>query len=120
MVAVRHEGGYSPFEANVTALLGPVGPQTVVVRVEDDPQDLAKPRGKQDWLPEPHSVLGPVEEARVLKLPVLAADARSEGVRTSPPAGHIARVAARLGRNPPARSTARSDRACGGQICARG
>ncbi len=58
VVAARHEGGYTPFEADVTDLLGP-GPQTVVVRAEDDSQDLAKPRGKQDWLPEPHSMWYP-------------------------------------------------------------
>ena len=59
VVAVRHEGGYTPFDADVTELLDPVGPQTVIVRAEDDPLDLAKPRGKQDWLPEPHSVWYP-------------------------------------------------------------
>jgi hypothetical protein len=35
------------------------GPQTVVVRAYDDPQDLAKPRGKQDWQLEPHSIWYP-------------------------------------------------------------
>src|SRR5205085_11446713 len=34
-------------------------PQTVVVRVDDDPADLAKPRGKQDWKLEPHSIWYP-------------------------------------------------------------
>ena len=28
----------------------------VVVRAEDHPTDLAQPRGKQDWLPEPHVI----------------------------------------------------------------
>jgi hypothetical protein len=31
----------------------------LIVRVEDDPADLAKPRGKQDWLLEPHSIWYP-------------------------------------------------------------
>ena len=31
----------------------------VVVRADDDPQDLAKPRGKQDWQLEPHSIWYP-------------------------------------------------------------
>ena len=31
----------------------------LVVRAEDDPQDLAKPRGKQDWQLEPHSIWYP-------------------------------------------------------------
>ena len=54
----RHEGGYTPFSADVTPVLGE-GPQTVVVRAEDDPLDLAKPRGKQDWQREPHSIWYP-------------------------------------------------------------
>ena len=57
-VAARHEGGYTPFKADITELLGP-GPQTVVVCAEDDSQDLANPRGKQDWLLEPHSIWYP-------------------------------------------------------------
>jgi hypothetical protein len=35
------------------------GKQTVTVLVEDDPFDLAKPRGKQDWQLEPHSIWYP-------------------------------------------------------------
>ena len=54
----RHEGGYTPFSADITAQLRD-GPQTVVVRAEDDPLDLAKPRGKQDWQREPHSIWYP-------------------------------------------------------------
>jgi beta-galactosidase/beta-glucuronidase len=53
--AVRHEGGYTPFKADITELLQS-GNQTVVVRAEDDPQDLSKPRGKQDWQLDPHSI----------------------------------------------------------------
>jgi beta-galactosidase/beta-glucuronidase len=55
----RHEGGYTPFSADVTELLRRGGPQEIVVRAEDDPHDLAKPRGKQDWLLEPHSIWYP-------------------------------------------------------------
>src|SRR5437773_1367320 len=55
-VAARHEGGYTPFSADITDLLAKGGPQTVVVQAKDDPADLAKPRGKQDWKPEPHSI----------------------------------------------------------------
>jgi beta-galactosidase/beta-glucuronidase len=58
-LAARHEGGFTPFKADITDLLVPEGPQTVVVRAEDDPHDLAKPRGKQDWLLEPHSIWYP-------------------------------------------------------------
>ncbi len=52
--AVEHEGGYTPFAADVTDLLAADGDQEVVVRAFDDPLDLEKPRGKQDWLRDPH------------------------------------------------------------------
>ncbi len=54
-----HEGGYTPFAADVTDALvkGPF--QEVVVRAEDDYADLSKPRGKQDWKLEPHSIWYP-------------------------------------------------------------
>jgi beta-galactosidase/beta-glucuronidase len=55
----RHEGGYTPFAADVTDALGPAGPQSVAVRAEDDPFDLAKPRGKQDWQLHPHAIWYP-------------------------------------------------------------
>jgi beta-galactosidase/beta-glucuronidase len=55
-LAVRHEGGYTPFSADITDLLIDEDQQTIVVRAEDDPLDLGKPRGKQDWKPEPHSI----------------------------------------------------------------
>ncbi|MFN7993780.1 MAG: glycoside hydrolase family 2 TIM barrel-domain containing protein [Bryobacteraceae bacterium] len=56
---VRHEGGYTPFMADVTDCLEPGKPQTVVVRAYDDPADLSKPRGKQDWQLEPHGIWYP-------------------------------------------------------------
>jgi beta-galactosidase/beta-glucuronidase len=52
----EHEGGYSPFSFDVTDLLVPGAEQELVVRAEDDPTDLEKPRGKQDWQPNPHSI----------------------------------------------------------------
>jgi len=55
-LAVRHTGGYTPFDADVTDLLIEGESQTIVVRADDDPADLAKPRGKQDWREEPHSI----------------------------------------------------------------
>jgi uncharacterized short protein YbdD (DUF466 family) len=58
-LAVTHEGGHTPFSADITTLLNATGPQTVTVCVEDDPHDLAKPRGKQDWQREPHSIWYP-------------------------------------------------------------
>lgn len=58
-LAATHTGGYTPFSADITFALNTDGPQTIVVRAEDDPHDLAKPRGKQDWLLEPHSIWYP-------------------------------------------------------------
>jgi len=56
-LVVRHEGGHTPFAADVTtALLPGDADQSVVVRAEDRPEDLAQPRGKQDWEPAPHRI----------------------------------------------------------------
>ena len=54
-----HEGGYTPFSADISDVLLPDQPQQVIVRAEDDPADLAKPRGKQDWKLEPHAIWYP-------------------------------------------------------------
>ena len=56
---VTHEGGHTPFAADITAVLRPDGAQTIVVRVDDEPYDLTQPRGKQDWQLEPHSIWYP-------------------------------------------------------------
>ncbi len=56
--AGEHVGGYTPFELDITELLSG-GEQTLVVHAEDDPADLTKPRGKQDWQLEPHSIWYP-------------------------------------------------------------
>jgi beta-galactosidase/beta-glucuronidase len=58
-LVMEHEGGHTPFAADITSALNPNGNQVVTVFVEDDPSDLAKPRGKQDWLLEPHSIWYP-------------------------------------------------------------
>jgi hypothetical protein len=58
-LVAEHEGGHTPFHADITGALKADGKQTVTVFVEDDPADLAKPRGKQDWLLEPHSIWYP-------------------------------------------------------------
>jgi beta-galactosidase/beta-glucuronidase len=58
-LVAEHEGGHTPFSADISCVLNKEGPQTVVVQAKDDPADLAKPRGKQDWLPEPHSIWYP-------------------------------------------------------------
>jgi beta-galactosidase/beta-glucuronidase len=54
----EHTGGYTPFRADVTESLRS-GVQEVIVRAHDDPADLAKPRGKQDWKLDPHSIWYP-------------------------------------------------------------
>jgi beta-galactosidase/beta-glucuronidase len=54
-----HEGGYTPFEFDVTGFLRGRDRVELVVRAEDDPLDLAKPRGKQDWQLQPHSIWYP-------------------------------------------------------------
>ena len=59
-----HEGGYLPFTIDVTDALIGDGPadgllQELVVLAVDDPHDVAKPRGKQDWQLHPHSIWYP-------------------------------------------------------------
>jgi hypothetical protein len=58
-IVARHRGGYTPFKADITDFVTGSGPHTLVVRAEDDPQDLAKPRGKQDWLLDSHAIWYP-------------------------------------------------------------
>ncbi|MEG4353091.1 glycoside hydrolase family 2 TIM barrel-domain containing protein [Microcoleus sp. LAD1_D5] len=56
---IEHEGGHTPFSADITAVVNLNGPQRVTVWAQDDPQDLEQPRGKQDWQIEPHSIWYP-------------------------------------------------------------
>ena len=68
-LVAQHEGGHTPFTADISDVLvrEQDGPrevareftQTITLYVEDDPHDLAKPRGKQDWQLEPHSIWYP-------------------------------------------------------------
>ncbi|MGH3355143.1 MAG: glycoside hydrolase family 2 protein [Nocardioidaceae bacterium] len=51
-----HEGGHTPFSCDITAVVGEGGTHVLVVRAEDQPTDATQPRGKQDWLPEPHAI----------------------------------------------------------------
>jgi beta-galactosidase/beta-glucuronidase len=56
LVAV-HQGGHTPFTADLTAALGPADTeQVIVVRAQDSPTDLAQPRGKQFWEEHPRSI----------------------------------------------------------------
>ena len=52
--ATRRSPSTSP-----TSLDGDGGADASSVRADDDPHDLAKPRGKQDWQLEPHSIWYP-------------------------------------------------------------
>ncbi|HVJ88657.1 MAG TPA: glycoside hydrolase family 2 TIM barrel-domain containing protein [Labilithrix sp.] len=58
-LAMKHEGGYTPFSADITDLVRGKATRQIVVNAEDDPSDLAKPRGKQDWQLVPHSIWYP-------------------------------------------------------------
>jgi beta-galactosidase/beta-glucuronidase len=55
----EHEGGHTPFCFDITPMIDDSGITKVTVWANDDPQDLAKPRGKQDWQLEPHSIWYP-------------------------------------------------------------
>lgn len=55
----RHEGGYTPFSIDITDHVRGKRHVDVVVHVRDDPADLGKPRGKQDWQLVPHSIWYP-------------------------------------------------------------
>ncbi len=59
MLAIEHEGGHTPFSVDITMLLRESSTQRITVRAEDDPEDLEKPRGKQDWQREPHGIWYP-------------------------------------------------------------
>ncbi len=56
----HHEGGHTPFSVEVPAdslaALETGTPLTLVVRAQDDPEDIAQPRGKQDWRASRHAV----------------------------------------------------------------
>jgi len=54
-----HHGGYTPFAFDITRQITEAAELEIVVRAKDDPHDLAKPRGKQDWQLEPHSIWYP-------------------------------------------------------------
>jgi len=51
-----HEGGHSSFTLDVTTALGADDEQVIVVRAEDQPRDLAQPRGKQFWEATPRRI----------------------------------------------------------------
>lgn len=56
---IDHRGGHTPFSADISCALVGNDQIEIVVRAADDPLDLAQPRGKQDWLVEPHEIWYP-------------------------------------------------------------
>jgi beta-galactosidase/beta-glucuronidase len=62
-VVAIHEGGYDPFAVDITEAVDRADragtTADVVVDVIDDPDDLDAPRGKQEWLDEPHGIWYP-------------------------------------------------------------
>ncbi len=79
--AASHEGGHTPFYADVTDLLNAEGGNTIVVRAEDFSRDVTLPRGKQFWKEGSESIfytrttgiwqtvwLEPVQEAHLQKV----------------------------------------------------
>jgi beta-galactosidase/beta-glucuronidase len=54
-----HEGGHTPFWYDITNCLVDGAEQEVILCADDDPLDLTKPRGKQDWQVDPHSIWYP-------------------------------------------------------------
>lgn len=54
---LKHEGGQCAFAVDMTCALDPGRHEhAVVVRAFDDPLDASLPRGKQDWMLEPHHI----------------------------------------------------------------
>lgn len=53
--AVYHQGGHTPFSAEISPLLQS-GDNTITVRVEDVSADLSQPRGKQYWEKESKAI----------------------------------------------------------------
>ncbi|KAI8635493.1 glycoside hydrolase family 2 protein [Xylariaceae sp. FL1651] len=61
-LAGQHRGGHVPFDIDITDALASARKSTgkgevqLVLRVRDSPSDLAQPRGKQYWAPQPESI----------------------------------------------------------------
>ncbi|MBI0579962.1 glycoside hydrolase family 2 [Neobacillus cucumis] len=55
-LAIFHEGGNTPFSANITHLLKRDAENNLTVRVEDPSEDVTIPRGKQYWHEKSESI----------------------------------------------------------------
>jgi beta-galactosidase/beta-glucuronidase len=53
---LHHDGGHTPFVADITDCLDPSGRQVIDLRAEDVASDVSQPRGKQDWQDHPHAI----------------------------------------------------------------
>lgn len=58
-LVAQHEGGHTPFTADITQQVQAGETVEIVVRAQDNPHDLTQPRGKQDWHLLPHSIWYP-------------------------------------------------------------
>ncbi|MDW5596618.1 sugar-binding domain-containing protein [Conexibacter stalactiti] len=58
-LVAHHEGGWTPFSADVTEAVAGAASHEIVVRAVDDPLDMELPRGKQDWREQPHMIWYP-------------------------------------------------------------
>src|SRR4051812_9277816 len=117
--AGRHEGGSTPFSLDITDLAGD-GDFSITVRAEDDPADVAQPRGKQDWRHHPHSIW--YHRTTGIWQPVwleAVADVRIQQLHwlTDVPAGEVT-AQLRLSRPAPAGTTVRVTVALGAETLA--
>ena len=55
-LAVKHEGGHTPFSADITDMINPSGANALVVKAVDYSRDVTLPRGKQYWLKDSASI----------------------------------------------------------------
>jgi beta-galactosidase/beta-glucuronidase len=58
-LVATHQGGHTPFTADVTDEINGSDQLEIIVRAFDDPHDLEQPRGKQDWIEQPHEIWYP-------------------------------------------------------------
>ncbi len=63
MLVGTHEGGYTSFSFDITEAASAAGESSngtdtieIVVCARDNPHDMGKPRGKQDWHEKPHGI----------------------------------------------------------------
>jgi beta-galactosidase/beta-glucuronidase len=56
VLAATHEGGHTPFTADISALVQAGEQAVIVVRAEDPSTDMTIPRGKQYWHEKSHGI----------------------------------------------------------------